>query len=175
MTELAVRMSLLAPDDLDQLLAFEKDNRSWFEKWVPPRPPEYYESETLTRLLDDLLAEQRAGSARFYLVRLSAGNLVARVNLVKSRQEDGVARLGYRVAAAATGRGIASTAVALAVAGAFSGWGASRIEASTVVGNAASAKVLEKNGFRVIRRERGGLELHGRRLDRLDYVLDRGR
>lgn len=171
----ALRISLLAPADLPSVLAFERENRRWFEAWVPPRPPEYFEEEGLRRVLNSLVNEQGAGTGRFYLV-WSEGRLVARVNLIKRGGAAAVsARLGYRVAAEATGKGVATRAVKLVLADAFSVWELEEVEASTILGNVASERVLERNGFELARRIAGGLELKGRPVDRLDYVLRRER
>jgi ribosomal-protein-alanine N-acetyltransferase len=57
-------------------------------------------------------------------------------------------QLGYWVAAEVNGRGVATAAVARIVRVAFGELGLHRIEAGTLVHNAASQRVLERNGFR---------------------------
>ncbi len=57
------------------------------------------------------------------------------------------ASLGYWVAAARRGRGLATGAVAALSDLAFGELGLHRLEAATLVDNVASQRVLEKNGF----------------------------
>lgn len=169
----AVRVRLLAEEDLDELLAFERDNRAWFERWVPARPPDYFEPEGLRRIVGSLLADQERGTSRFYVVHSGEGALIGRVNLVRrGGPRSHTARLGYRVAEAVAGRGVATRAVELVLRDVFANWGVSRIEASTILGNVGSERVLERNGFELVGRQPGGLSLHGRPVDRLDYTLE---
>jgi [ribosomal protein S5]-alanine N-acetyltransferase len=55
--------------------------------------------------------------------------------------------LGYWVRSSANGRGHATAAVALMLRTAFTDLGLHRVEAGTLVHNAASQRVLERNGF----------------------------
>jgi ribosomal-protein-alanine N-acetyltransferase len=57
------------------------------------------------------------------------------------------ANLGYWVAEARNGRGLATRAVSEIVKIAFTDLGLHRVEAGTLVENIASQRVLEKNGF----------------------------
>jgi ribosomal-protein-alanine N-acetyltransferase len=66
-------------------------------------------------------------------------------NIVRGRFQS--ANLGYSVDEAHQGKGIATQAVALAAECAFGELGLHRLEAGTLVDNAASQRVLEKNGF----------------------------
>jgi ribosomal-protein-alanine N-acetyltransferase len=70
--------------------------------------------------------------------RLSVGNIV------RGAQS---AAHGYWVAQEANGRGLASAAVADAVRLAFGDLGLHRLEASTLLHNLASQRVLRRNGF----------------------------
>ncbi|MGQ7792014.1 GNAT family N-acetyltransferase [Faunimonas sp. B44] len=61
-------------------------------------------------------------------------------------------RLGYWVGRAFQGRGYAGEAVAAVTAWAFERWDAHRVGAGVFVDNPASLRVLEKLGFREVRR-----------------------
>ena len=77
------------------------------------------------------------------------GRIVGRITLQAiARGPFQSASLGYWVAEAANGRGLASAAVARMVRIAFDDLGLHRVEGSTLVHNAASQRVLERNGFR---------------------------
>lgn len=88
------------------------------------------------------------------------------------RQQD-MATLGYTVAEAMQGRGVATEAVRLATRIAFGagGLGLERIEAVAAVENTASRRVLEKAGFQFEGVRRGLLRIQGRRVDHACYGL----
>lgn len=71
---------------------------------------------------------------------------------IDARREPGSAffpnELGYWVAREARGRGVCTRAGRLLLGLAFGSLGLERVEASTVVGNDASVRVLERLGFR---------------------------
>lgn len=74
------------------------------------------------------------------------GTLIACVGVMP--QEGGAFELGYWVGAEARGGGVATKAAGAALAFAFDRHGAKRIGAGYFTGNAASARVLEKLGFK---------------------------
>jgi ribosomal-protein-alanine N-acetyltransferase len=78
------------------------------------------------------------------------------------------ANVGYWVDHARNGRGLATAAVADAVAFAFEDAGLHRVEAGTLLDNVASQRVLEKNGFERIGVARRYLLIAG---DWRDHVL----
>ncbi|MFJ9454890.1 GNAT family N-acetyltransferase [Kitasatospora sp. NPDC101447] len=134
----------LHPDHAEALLAFERTNRAYFARSVPDRGDDYFADFPSRHAA--LLAEQGAGTCRFHVIRDADGALVGRVNLVDIA--DGTAELGYRVAEAAAGRGIASAAVAEVCRLAAGPYGLRSLTAGTSVDNAASQAVLVRNGFR---------------------------
>ncbi|MFJ6618332.1 GNAT family N-acetyltransferase [Kitasatospora sp. NPDC091335] len=135
----------LRPDHADALLAFERANRAYFARSVPDRGDAYFAGFAERHAA--LLAEQAEGTCRFHVVLDADGEVVARVNLVDLA--DGSAELGYRVAESATGRGIASAAVAEACRLAATAYGLRAVTAVTTVDNPASQAVLTRNGFRL--------------------------
>lgn len=150
------QISPLSPADGPAVLDFERRNRSYFARFVPDRGDAYFTEFNLRLAL--LLAEQEAGTCRFFLVRDDDGDLVGRVNLVDI--EDGEAALGYRVGETATGRGHARAAVAL-VLGEAARVGVSLVRAMTTVDNEASRRVLGANGFVEVPGEPAQVEGHG--------------
>ena len=74
------------------------------------------------------------------------------LSLVKPPQGDGAIEIGYGVADLAQGRGVCGRAVADLIRWAKDDDRASVIRAETGVANPASQRVLERNGFTVVRR-----------------------
>lgn len=130
----------LAVDDAAALFAFEVENRSWFEGWVGPRPDSYWEQSSLR----EIIRRQVDEGELMYLVKRS-GDILGRVNL--TAEGDGVAQLGYRIGERYGGQGVATAAIALALDQARDR-GLWALEARVLDDNIASARVLEKNGFR---------------------------
>jgi ribosomal-protein-alanine N-acetyltransferase len=77
------------------------------------------------------------------------------------------ATLGYWVAERVNGRGLATRAVREVIGIAFEELGLHRLEAATLVDNAPSQRVLEKNGFELIGLARRYLQIAGEWRDHL--------
>lgn len=129
----------LSLSDVPALMAFEVENRIWFETQVGPRPDTYWQLNSLTEVIK---AQVAAGEMMFLIKR--DGAILGRLNL--TAVEHGVAQLGYRIAQAQTGQGIATRAVTLAIDLARTR-GLWALEARVLDSNAASKRVLEKTGF----------------------------
>lgn len=125
--------------DAEAFAALYSANRDFLAPFDPIRPDDFYTVEG-----------QRARLARSigtYAILDGdevAGTLgISNVVLGAFRS----ANVGYWVAADRNGRGIATLAVAAAIEVAFGELGLHRLEAATLVENAASQRVLEKNSF----------------------------
>lgn len=141
-----IRLALLTPEDAAPLLAFERENRAFFESMVPGRGDAYYRPEVFQERHESLLGEQQRGDSRFYLIKDQAGTILGRVNLIGTGQPG---ELGYRVGEAQNGKGVAAKAVSLLLAE-LPAIGIECVEAKTTEENMASQRVLEKNGFQKI-------------------------
>ncbi|MFJ4190090.1 GNAT family N-acetyltransferase [Kitasatospora sp. NPDC089509] len=157
-------LELLRPDHAGALLAFELANRAWFARSVPDRGDAYF-AEFADRHAA-LLAEQASGVSWFHVILDPAGVLIGRINLVN--RLDGDAELGYRVAESATGRGVATAAVAEVCQLAARDYGLDTLTAAARPDNPASLAVLARNGFTVT----GEFLLAGRPALRHHRVLD---
>lgn len=82
-----------------------------------------------------------------------------------------VVELGYWVAAETRGRGVARSAVALAVGWARAALAPERIELGMLAGNEASRRVAEANGFAFERTQPSGKLLDGKPADEWVFVL----
>ncbi|MEV0525126.1 GNAT family N-acetyltransferase [Streptomyces sp. NPDC050439] len=154
----------LRPDHAPALLAFERENRAYFAKHVPDRGDAYF-AEFAARHAS-LLAEQAAGACHFHVLVDGEGAVLGRVNLVDVA--DGEAKLGYRVAESAVGRGLATEAVREVCGVAGSEYGLTALRAATDAGNAGSRAVLVRAGFVVV----GEMEVEGQGWTEVRYRLD---
>jgi len=124
-------------------LVFELENRAYFAESISDRGEEFYDS--FTEQLGSMLAEQAAGTSAFYVFVDEGGAVLGRFNLYDFR--DGSAKLGYRVAQHAAGRGVATTAARDLCGLAATRYGLRSLMAATSRENIASQKVLTKTGF----------------------------
>ncbi|MFJ9737199.1 GNAT family N-acetyltransferase [Streptomyces sp. NPDC101166] len=125
------------------VLAFELANRTYFAASIPDRDDDFFD-QFIDRH-NALLAEQEAGICAFYVLVSEDGSVLGRFNLYDL--EDGTARLGYRVAERAAGRGVATATVRELCRTATAMHGLRTLRAATSHDNAASQKVLTKAGF----------------------------
>lgn len=145
-----VTMRLLSLGDAAELASAYVRNRAHLSRWEPVRPEEYYTeawqaADTANRL-------RAADSGEGYPWGLFAGDtVVGRFNLAGIvRGPFQSAGLGYWVDGRYAGRGLASAAVKAIVEISHDELGLHRIEASTLLHNAGSQRVLEKAGFQQI-------------------------
>ncbi|BCJ38303.1 hypothetical protein Athai_58060 [Actinocatenispora thailandica] len=136
-------LELLRADHAAALLLFERQNRAYFAASIPDRGDAFFTD--FDALLAERLAEQDAGTCRFHLLVDDDGSVLGRFNLVDIA--DGEAELGYRMAEHATGRGLATAAVADVCVRAATEYGLSGLRARATVANAASRVVLTRNAF----------------------------
>lgn len=156
--------------DVNELLAFELTNRQFFESTINARLPSYYCAEGVAQAIETAVAEAAHGRGYQFLLKMETGEIVGRANLsgVK-RAHFHSAVLGYRIAQAACGKGFASEAVRQMADIAFGQLGLERIEADASAENAASIRVLERNGFVQYGHSRRSFELGGLWYDRLHF------
>ncbi|MFJ6485842.1 GNAT family N-acetyltransferase [Streptomyces sp. NPDC091682] len=148
------RLQLLRFDHAPALLAFERENRSYFAASVPDRGDRYFAAFDERHAA--LMAEQAAGLCFFHVLVGDGGEVVGRVNLVDVAA--GSAELGYRIAERAAGRGLATAAVREACGLAVAEYGLAELRAVTTLDNTGSRAVLARTGFVVS----GDVDLDGR-------------
>ncbi len=167
-----LHLAPLQTADAPDLLAFEQDNRAFFEAHINARPPAYYAVSGVRAAIADARREAAEDKSYHYLVRDGSGLLVGRVNLTRvKRAHFHSAELGYRVAQSACGRGVASQAVRQVIAIAFHELKLLRIEATSRPENLGSTRVLTGNGFTPFGRSRQSFELAGTWYDLVHYEL----
>jgi ribosomal-protein-alanine N-acetyltransferase len=159
-----------AAADLDELLDFELRNRAFFEAHINARPAAYYSADGVRAAIDTARREADEDKGYQFLLRDGAGVLVGRVNLSRVRRAHfHSAELGYRVAEAAQGRGVAREGVRQVLGLAFGELKLLRIEATARDGNEGSARVLLRHGFSAFGRSRRSFELGGTWHDLVHY------
>ncbi|RLQ90562.1 GNAT family protein [Planomicrobium sp. Y74] len=139
-----ISLSLLQESDAEELLEFERINRSFFEKMVPGRGDDYYQWAAFLERHRELLEEQERAVCRFYLVKDPDGNIAGRINLVDIDAAAGTAEVGFRLGENYGGKGLGSNALHLLLSTESD---LKQIHAKTTTVNKSSQRVLEKNGF----------------------------
>lgn len=130
----------LRADHADAVLAFELANRAYFAASIPDRGDEFFAQ--FTERFEARLADQ---DGAYYVLVADDGSVLGRFNLIFV--EPGTAELGYRVAQHVAGRGVATATVDELCRLAQVQHGLRVLKAATTHRNAASTRVLAKNGF----------------------------
>lgn len=141
------QIRLLRVDDATVLADAYWRNRVHLAPWEPTRADDYFTPAGQQAVIYSQLNQHSSGTAHPLVVTLD-GEIIARVNLsgiVRGAFQS--ASLGYWVDAAHTGRGVATASVQHTVAIARDALGLHRLEAGTLVHNAASQRVLRNAGF----------------------------
>ena len=155
-----ISLELMSEDNSIDIYSFEKENREYFERNLPPRPATYFDSEGFKEITRELLREQENHDVYMHLIRDAQGTMVGRINLSVLEDDRKTAELGYRIGENVTNLGYASEAVKLVLEKAFTTYGFNRIIAGTATGNLASQRVLLKNGFTFSRVIENDLQIH---------------
>ena len=142
-----IGLELLSEENSLDVYSFEKENREYFERNLPPRPANYFDPEGFKKITRELLTEQENHDTYMHLIRDSQGMMVGRINLSVLESDRKTAELGYRIGEKYTNLGYASEAVKLVLDKAFHTYGLNRIVTGTATDNLASKRVLLKNGF----------------------------
>ena len=156
--------------DAEELAALQARERGFLAPYEPFREESFYTVAGQREHLAQELAAAAAGIGHRFVIRLgqeAVGTLGIR-NIVRGAFQS--AHLGYFVGRAHNGRGIATRAVGLGCEWAFGEGGLHRLEAGTLVANAASRRVLEKNGFVLIGISPAHLRIAGRWQDHALYA-----
>ena len=155
-----ISLELMSEANSLDVYSFEKENREYFERNLPPRPANYFDSEGFKEITRELLTEQTNRDVYMHLIRDAQGVMVGRINLSVLGNDQKIAELGYRIGENYTNLGYASEAVRLVLDKAFNNYGLNRIIAGTATDNLASKRVLLKNGFTFSKIIENDLQIH---------------
>jgi ribosomal-protein-alanine N-acetyltransferase len=168
-----VELRLPESGDAEAFLELVVRNREHFRPYEPRRPPAYF---TLSGQREQIAAARRQAQSgeryEFGVFERNGGGLIGRISLGGiSRGALQNAYLGYGIDVEHSGRGYATQAVKLATEVAFRDLGLHRVQAAVVPENRASARVLEKVGFREEGLARRYLFLDGQWKDHRMFAL----
>ena len=155
-----ISLELMSEENSIDVYSFEKENQEYFERNLPPRPANYFDSEGFKEITRELLTEQTNRDVYMHLIRDAQGVMVGRINLSVLGNDQKIAELGYRIGENYTNLGYASEAVRLVLDKAFNNYGLNRIIAGTATDNLASKRVLLKNGFTFSKIIENDIQIH---------------
>ncbi|WP_098455883.1 GNAT family N-acetyltransferase [Sanguibacter antarcticus] len=149
-------------------------NREFLAPWEPARPDTYFTEQGQRAVVEAVLEQHAQGTCMPLTILDGAGEVVGRITL------SGIVRgafqscsVGYWVSAHANGHGLATAAVGDAVRVAFDVLGLHRVQGETLLHNAASQRVLQRNGFVRIGTAPDYLQIAGRWQDHAIYQVVR--
>ena len=159
---------LVRTDDAEVLAGLVSRNRAFLAPWDLVRDEEYFTVDGQAQRIERALGEHERGAICPYVILEGDGRVVGRITL------DGIERgpvqschLGYWVDEDHNSHGLATAAVATMLGVAFDELELHRVQAATLPHNAASQRVLERNGFERIGLARGYLRIAGRWQDHI--------
>ncbi|AWB92411.1 GNAT family N-acetyltransferase [Aeromicrobium chenweiae] len=144
-------MSTIRPlslDDVPDLVALYRTNRSFLAPWEPDRGEAFFTTDGQLSVVRNVLERRAQQLAYPHVILDDAQQVVGRItieNIVRWAFQS--CTVGYWVSEQANGNGVASTALHEIMQLAFNDLGLHRIEAGTLSHNVRSQRVLEKNGF----------------------------
>ncbi|MFB7466252.1 GNAT family N-acetyltransferase [Streptomyces sp. NPDC056224] len=144
-----VEMRALAPGDAAGLAGAFARNRAYMAPFEPVRPEDFYTERGQRARIEGMLAERDAGRmVPYVLADAATGAPVGAINLGSiARGPLCSGGVGYWVDRAWHGRGLATAALEEVCRAARDDLGLHRVEAGTLLDNAASQRVLLKAGF----------------------------
>nr|WP_269216533.1 MULTISPECIES: GNAT family protein [Pseudomonas] len=134
--------------DAQALLAFEVDNRVWFESHIDPRDPSFYSMQGVAEHIEGYLSDFALGAWHLLVIEDSSGRIVGRANLKNIHSPRDCAEVGYRIGQQACGQGLATLALRHLIQEAGRRWKLTQLVAYVYTENVGSRKVLERCGFR---------------------------
>lgn len=143
----AFHIRTLQRGDAGRLLQFEQDNRHWFEQHIAARDEAFYSPNGVREHIELFLDDYAKGSLDPCVIVGQDGALIGRANLRHIDRHAGTAEIGYRIAQAQVGMGLATAAVRYLIGLARSSWQLRQLHAYVAHKNMASARVLEKCMF----------------------------
>jgi ribosomal-protein-alanine N-acetyltransferase len=143
-----IRLRLVESGDAEAYAAAYDANRAHLAHWDPVRDESFYTVQWHHGLVAQYLRDSADGRAARFVVVHDDGPILGVANIVNIvRGAFHSADLGYWVDASLQGRGVMSRAVAFLIDHARCELRLHRLQASTLLENAASQRVLLRNGF----------------------------
>jgi ribosomal-protein-alanine N-acetyltransferase len=144
---MTIATRLLTAGDAPILAGLLAANREFLAPWEPVREDSYFTADGQRETIGTVLDQHERGITVPHAI-VDGDRVVGRITLNNVVRGPFLScSLGYWVGAADNGRGVATAAVAAIARLAFGELGLHRIEAGTLLHNAGSQRVLERNGF----------------------------
>jgi [ribosomal protein S5]-alanine N-acetyltransferase len=163
---------LVSSRDAEQLARLLAENRDYLAPWSPLQDDAYFTAQGQGDVIARQLANYERGAMLPLLIIDSGGEIAGSLNLnsiIRGAFQN--ASVGYWVSQDRAGRGLASAAVAEAIAIAFGELGLHRLDAQTLLHNTPSQHVLIRNGFRPFAVAQSYLKIAGRWQDHIMFSL----
>lgn len=141
------RIRELRSTDTEAMLAFEIQNREWFESHIDPRDPSFYSLQGVADHIESYLADFSNGAWHPFVIEGANEEIVGRANLKTINVPKGSAEVGYRVGRQACGQGLATGALKHLIQEAQTRWKLTQLVAYAYEENTGSRKVLDRCGF----------------------------
>ncbi|WLQ08500.1 GNAT family N-acetyltransferase [Arthrobacter oryzae] len=142
-----VQMRVLQTSDAGPLSAAYQLNRDHLGPWEPARSAEFFTPAGQSAVIESKLALQAAGQEVPWVL-LEGSRIIGTITLTGIVRGPFLsANLGYWVDKEFNSRGIGSAAVGRVLAAAKDHLGLHRVQAATLVHNAASRRILARAGF----------------------------
>ncbi len=157
-----VRLRVVQMADAEALAALVRENREYLRRWEPERDESYFTVDGQRDNLHDLIEAYAAGEMWPGAIMVD-GELAGRItlnNVLRGPLQS--CFVGYWVARAHAGRGVATGALRQAPDVACGAMRLHRVEAFTRLDNHASQRVLLNNGFTAVGTARRHIHLDGR-------------
>lgn len=136
--------------------------------WDGPESLEAYQ-----KWFEDRAAQIAAGEANYrVIVEAASGRLIGSAGL-RQKTEGTSGDFGLWIGVPYQGRGYGTEVVRLLLIEGFTGLSMTTIEATVIVGNLASRRIMERNGMRLEATVPGGLTKRGRALDLWRFAIAR--
>lgn len=159
-------------DDAPALAYVLAANRAFLAPWQPNRPDHYFTSDGQFEVIEKLLQQQADGVAVPLVILDESGDIAGTVTIQSIiRGAFQSCSVGYWLAEAAQGRGLATQALREATDLAFQVLRLHRVQAETLPHNLRSQRVLDRLGFVQYGRAEAYLHIAGEWQDHLLYQL----
>ncbi len=167
---MSIRIERYSPADAPALVGAARESVAEVRPWLAWCHPGFSESDA-TEWLTAQVEAWDGGSAFEFGIRDETGRLLGGCGINRVDSQHRFANLGYWVRTAATGQGVATTAVRQLIRHAEEETGLVRLEIVAALGNRASRRVAEKVGARFEGTLANRLYLHGQAVDAALYAI----
>lgn len=169
-----IELRLLRPNNAEEMLNYYNKNKKHLMPFEPSRDDSFYTLQVQKHILMEGYRQFLSGTAVNFGIYIN-GNLIGKIQM--SNIVLGVFRsafVGYSISEEEQGKGYMKEALKLLIDFAFNEMGIHRLEASTLVDNIRSQRVLEGCGFRFLGINEKYLYINGEWRNHKAYYLING-